>query len=197
MAAATYLEDIRSGRYDAECAEGWPNAIRGKLAYYTKPYAFIPVVAVVRADDTRFTPENMKALNDPAITMATLDGETSQILARTRFPQAKELSLPQTVPTADQLMNVATGKADVMLTDTLTAKGFMDANPGKLKTVSYDPPIHVAALNFTLPQDDRLKNMLDVATDQLLANGTVEKILRPYMGEGLVLLPNEVAETAD
>lgn len=191
---STYLQDITNGRYDAECAEGWANAVRGKYAYYSKPYAYVPLVAVVRTDDKRFD-NSPEAFNDAAVKMVTIDGETSQIITRLRFSKASQVSIPQNTAWTDQILNVVTGKADAVLVDALTAHGYIAANPGKVKMISYDPPIHLIPLGLTLPQDEKLRALMDIATDQLINNGTVAMLINKYATDGIVLLPSRVAET--
>lgn len=179
LAFSSYIQDIHDGRYDAECSDGWPNAVRGKYVYYSVPYAYLPLVVVVKADDTRFDAAST-ALDDPRVKIANIDGETSAMVTRSRFPKAQNISLPQTTTPVDMILNVVTGKADATLTDSLTAYGYIQANPGKVKMVQYRDPIHLIALNATLPQDEKLKNLFDNATNEILQNGTIEAILKKY-----------------
>lgn len=178
MAFSTFMADIQSGRYDAECAQGWPSGVRGKYVFYSKPYAYLPMVAVLRFGDTRFAKAD--AINQPEVKVVAIDGETSQIIKRNRFPQATAHNLPQNTTSADQILAVTSNKADVALVDALTAAAYVQANPDSIKIMSYEPPLHLIALNFTLPQDEKLKNLMDVATQQLLNNGTIETLLQRY-----------------
>jgi ABC-type amino acid transport substrate-binding protein len=178
MSFATYLQDIETGKYDMECSGGWPNALRGKIDYYTKPYAYVPLVAVVRADDERFkAPEDF---NKPDVKIAITDGETSSIVYKARFPVATAVSLPQNTSASDMILNVVTGKADFTLLDTVSVMAYQNANPGKVKSVAFSTPLHLIALSATIPPDDRYRQMLDVATDQLLNNGAIETIIKKY-----------------
>ncbi|MGE3769538.1 MAG: substrate-binding periplasmic protein [Bdellovibrionales bacterium] len=179
LAFSTYLTDIQSGRYDAECGQGWPNGVRGKLTFYSKPFGFIPLVAVVREGDMRFD-SGPEKLNSPDVTLATMDGETGFMVARNRLPDANQVMLTQNSNSLDMIMNVVTNKADATLVDALTAEGFMRENPGKVRMVQYKEPLHLIALNFTLPQDEKLRSMIDVATDELLQSGAVEAIFKKY-----------------
>lgn len=188
----TYIQDIHNGRFDAECAQGWPNAIRGKYTYYSQPFAYVAQVAIVRADDTRFD-GNMAALAAPGVRIATIDGESSQKSYQLKFATATEVSLPQNVPPTDLVLNVETNKADATLLDKLTAVQYVQANPGKVKIVEFDPPISLIELNFTLTQDDKLKQMIDVATRQFLYDGTIEALLQKYEpAPGTFLRVNDV-----
>lgn len=182
LVLGTYLQDLAEGRADMECASGWPSAKRGQYAFYPKPYAYIPMIAVVREDDHRFD-DNPESLNDPAVRISTLDGDMASAVRSLRFPKSQDISLPQTAALTDEMMNVVTEKADVALMDVLVASKFAASNPGKVRLVRHKAPLFMIALSPTLPQDIRLKQMVDVANDQLLNTGKVEEILRAYETE--------------
>lgn len=184
---SSYLQDLADGRYDAECASGWPNAKRGQMAYFAKPLAYMPLVSVVRADDSRFD-QDQTAINSPAITVATIDGETSSLVRESRFPQTRQASLPSNTAFSDLILNVTTGKADVTFLDFISARQFDANNPGKIKILNYNPPLYLITLTPTLPQDDRLKQMIDIAIDQLQNSGQVEAILKKYEDKGSLFL---------
>lgn len=192
LSFGSYLQDVASGRVDAECGDGWPNGVRGKFVLYSKPYAYVPIVAIVRMDDKRFDAD-ADTINNEAVTVITMDGETSSFVANARAPKAKRITLPQTASSSDLILNVADGKGDVSFTDSLTAYAYIQANPGKVKMISYPQPLHLIGLGSTLPQDIRMKGMFDVATDQLLNNGIVEAILKKYEpAPGLIWRVNAV-----
>jgi polar amino acid transport system substrate-binding protein len=183
----TYLEDLASGRYDMECSGGWPNAKRGQIVFYSKPYAYIPVVSLVRLDEHRFDADPA-AINKPDVKVATMDGETTSVLHHLRFPLSQNVSLPQNSPFSDVIQNVAGGKADVTFTDALTASQYTIQNPGKLRVVNYSSPLYLIAISPSLSPDIRMKHMLDVATDQLLYTGVIDAILRKYETEPGIFL---------
>lgn len=180
---STYIQDLANGRYDMECTGGWPNAQRGKLAYYAKPYAFIPSVVIVRADDTRFD-QNQDLINSPSITVATIDGEASSVVRTNRFPLTKNAGLPSNTPFSDLILSVVTHKADVTFLDPVGSQQYVENNPGKIKILNYPHPVYLIALTVTLPQDDRLKQTIDVAIDQMQNSGQTEALLRKYETKG-------------
>jgi ABC-type amino acid transport substrate-binding protein len=176
----TYLNDLNNGRYDLECAAGWPNAVRGKFIYYTRPIVYSPLVPFVRADDTRFD-SGIETLDQADLTAAVVDGDTSQIVRRERFPNMKELSLPQVASVQEYFVAVATGKADMTFSDYTGALDYLKNNPGKLKALPYQ--LRLVPQNIGVPQgDERMLNMLNTATLQLLSDGTIERILAAYDG---------------
>ena len=186
----TYLQDMNNGRYDVECAGGWPNAVRGKLAAYVDPIAYYPMYAYVRADDNRFDDKPLNVFNDEAVRMVVTDGETSDILHRKRFPNSARVSLPVTAVTADMmLLNVATGKGDVVFLDVATGQQYIAKNPNTVKQLP--TPVRVVEINLSVANgEDKLLNFLNKATDQLQLDGTLESILTQYEnGQTLFLRP--------
>ncbi len=179
MNFGTFLEDINNGRYDLECTGGWPNAQRGKLAFYTQPIYYIAIVPFVRADDVRF--KTMKSINSKDVRVAVIDGENGQFIRKNRFPDTQETALPQTATGTDALMNVMTGKADIAFTDLYSGLEFSAANKGSLKPLFKDRPLQMFQQNMTLPRGDtELKNMLDIATEELTSTGQMDEILDKY-----------------
>jgi ABC-type amino acid transport substrate-binding protein len=188
---STYLQDIATGRYDVECSGGWPNALRGKLAYYSLPYGYVPLRAIVRPDDARFDADS-KLINSPNVRVVGADGQTSVIIQSIRFPQSQLVSVQQDMSASDQILNVVGGKADVALVDAVTAHEYEKSNPGTIKIITHNPPIHMIALTFTLPHDEQLRGMFDEGTRQLIFNGTAESLVEKNGLVGAVLLPSDV-----
>jgi len=181
----TYLQDLNNGRYDLECGGGWPNAARGKFIYYSNPIVYSPLVPFVRADDARFD-GGIGTLNRSDVVAAVVDGDTSQIIRRDRFPQMKELSLPQVSTINEYFLAVMTGKADITFSDYTGALDYMKNNPGKIKPLPY--MLRLVPQNIGVPiGDNKLLNMLNTATLQLQTDGTFDRILGKY-GDSLKLL---------
>jgi len=174
----TYLEDLKNGRSDLECGGGWPNAMRGKQAYYTQPFAYSPLVAFVRADDTRFD-NGIGSLHQAGLKAAVVDGDTSQVVRRASFPNMEEISLPQLSTIHEYFVVVASGKADVTFSDYVGGMQYMEKNPGKLKALPYI--LRQVPQNIGVPLgDNNLLQMLNTANQQLILDGTVDNILSKY-----------------
>lgn len=174
----TYMQDLNNGRYDAECAGGWPNAVRGKYIYYTRPFAYFPLVPFVRADDTRFD-AGVETLKQPGLTAAVVDGDTNQVFRRAAYPNMKELTLPQLASVSDYLLAVASGKADITFGDYVGGVLFLQNNPGKLKALPYNLRLVPQSISIA-SGEDQLRNLLDTALLQLMADGTIDRILDKY-----------------
>jgi ABC-type amino acid transport substrate-binding protein len=174
----TYLADLNNYRYDLECAGGWPSATRGKLIYYTDPFAYSPLVPFVRADDARFD-KNFDSLHQPGLKAAVVDGDTSQIIRRTKFPEMQEISIPQVSAITEYFVMVASGKADMTFSDYIGGLQYMEKNPGKIKPLPYR--LRLVPQCIGVPQgENKLLNMLNTANRQLELDGTVDSILDKY-----------------
>jgi ABC-type amino acid transport substrate-binding protein len=174
----TYLADLNNHRYDLECAGGWPSAVRGKLIYYTEPFAYSPLVPFVRADDTRFD-ASFDSLSQPNLKAAVIDGDTSQIIRRAKFPNMQEVSIPQISTISEYFIIVASKKADMTFSDYIGGLQFMEKNPGKIKPLPYR--LRLVPQCIGVPQgENKLLNMLNTANKQLLLEGTVDHILDKY-----------------
>jgi ABC-type amino acid transport substrate-binding protein len=179
----TYLNDLNNGRYDLECAGGWASATRGKLIYYTDPFAYSPLVPFVRAADARFD-QNFDSLFQPGLSAAVVDGDTSQNIRTARFPAMKEISIPQNAAINEYFLMVATGKADMTFSDHIGGMRYIESNPGTIKPLPY--VLRLVPQNIGVPQgENRLLSMLNTVNQQLLLDGTVDSILDRYETQGV------------
>lgn len=175
----TAIEGLRTGRYDALCVGFWRIAAEGKHLYYTQPFAYSIVETMARANDTRFD-QKIAAVNDPAVRIMSSDGMEATRIANRDFPRAQLIELPNMQGDSDLMESVASGKADITFIDAATSERYMTANPGKLKRLARAAPIRIYQNTFALPQDERLKAMLDTALNDLVENGGMDIILDKY-----------------
>jgi polar amino acid transport system substrate-binding protein len=171
--------DLASGRYDAVCGILFATPSRAREMDFTMPLLFHPAYLVARADDTRFD-NNYEAANNPSIKFATLEGEYSSIAANEQFPKAQKVALPQNSNGSELLLNLANGKADLVITEKLTFLLYDKGNPGKLRIVA-GPPESVIAAGFPVPQNEpALKNVLDTTMLYLHNTGIIDKLFKKF-----------------
>jgi ABC-type amino acid transport substrate-binding protein len=176
---STYLQDLNNGRIDLECSGGWPNAFRGKFVDYTTPIYFNPVYLYARAG-LKVDPNNLAALNTPDITFSVMEGETAAIYREKIWPNTKVYTTLGSAPIMDFVNALAYKKADITLTDHMSMKPWLAQNPDKVVRVG-DKPIFFIANNMSVPAGEtRFLNMLNTATQQMLASGDIERILTKY-----------------
>jgi ABC-type amino acid transport substrate-binding protein len=107
---ATFLEGLKTDRYDVVASGIWPTASRGKQADFSVPIMYSVVHAYVRVDDTRFD-QDLGLINSPNIKISTIDGEAAELIADAKFPQAQQLALPQMSSLSEMMLNVVNNKA--------------------------------------------------------------------------------------
>jgi ABC-type amino acid transport substrate-binding protein len=177
---ATYVTDINSGKYDIECTGGWPSAAMGKFVEYTQPIFYFPVIAFVRLDDTRFD-KSLNTINDPSIKVVSIDNDVASRILKRNFPNAGVVSMPQMgSEVSTQLMMVATGKADLAFVNYSGGLDFIKSNPGKIKPILHTPAQVIAANISVGANENRLKDMLNAASQELSNSGFVEALLTKY-----------------
>lgn len=171
---------LESRRIDAFCTGVWPTAARALRIDFVRPIVYQPIYAYVRATDRRFD-NNLNALNAASTTLVTMDGEMSALIAAADFPHAHRFDIPQLSTIPELLEGVATGKGDVTFTDVLTAADYHAHNPGKIRRVETPAPLRIFGVSLAIAHgQDELRRMLDIATEEMLLDGQMEKIIAAH-----------------
>lgn len=171
---------LESGRIDAFCAGAWPNSSRARQIDFTQPILYQPIYAYGRADDMRFD-NNLDAINNTDTIIATIDGEMSSLIAAKDFPQAKTLQLTQLSSVSESFLNVINKKADVEFTDPASFAEYAAKNPDKLRRIPSKIPLRVFGVPLAIARgQDEFRDMINTSTTELLASGTIEKIIKKY-----------------
>lgn len=169
---------LDSNRIDMYCGGVWTAGKRLRSVDFLKPSAFEPILAYVRADDHRFD-NDLSLLNNSNVTVSVIDGEGGALTAAEEFPKAKTASLPQTANYADMFMQVIAHKAVFLLSAQSGAAVFLKSNPGTLRPIM--KPIRLYAASFVVKYgEDKLRDLLNQAQDDVIYNGEMEKILSRY-----------------
>lgn len=175
----TMVEGLEANRYDMVVGGIWPSSIRSKRVDFTIPLYYSTIGVYVRPGDVRFA--DLEEINTPDITISTIDGEMSSIIASTTFPNAKVLSLSQDTQLSQLLLNVKTGKADVTFVEKIIAEEFLANNPGSVQNIVPNNPIRTFGNTIVVPKNqDGFKTMLNTALEELLTSGEIDTLLRKY-----------------
>jgi polar amino acid transport system substrate-binding protein len=173
------FEGLNSDRHDIFGAGIWRNSSRGKVGDFSRALFYNVILVYGRANETRF--KSLNDINKPDVRIATMDGAIEDIIASTDFPAAKKVSIPQLNPWSDVLLNITSGKADLTFGGPSAVNLYLEKNPGTLKALFPDKPIRVFANTFAFKLGEpKFKAMLDACLEELLNDGTIEKILRKY-----------------
>lgn len=183
----TLVESLRDHRVDAFCTGVWSNAERGRYLGFTAPMFFSAVYPYVAEDDHRFD-KDLSSVNSPDVRISVMDGETSDVIAKQRFPKATAVSVPQLGQVTDILVNVATHKADIVFNEPSFADDFIKANPGKIRRAQ-DIPLQVFPTVFAVDiHETQLLDMLNSALTELQNAGVIDTIIAKYNSDPHVFL---------
>jgi ABC-type amino acid transport substrate-binding protein len=187
VAYSTMLEGLKTGRYDAVCASTYQNAVRAQFAESVYPLYYTTIGVYVRADDHRFD-ANLAAINNPRVTIATLDGEITAIVAQQDYPKAKIFALPHNTDLAQVLLNVVDRKADVTFAEPYLVGEFMRSHPGSLRDVAVARPIRTYPNVMLVAKGNyELKGLLDNMVQEVNNSGAMDRILARYdQGRGAI-----------
>lgn len=177
------IEALNSDKCDIIGSPAWSNSTRGKSAEFSQPVYYSAINAYVRADDYRFD-RDISIANNASYKIATVDGETSQVIASRQFPNAKTLQLPQSTDVSQMLLNVVDGKADMAFLEPTVANAYIKSNPGKVKNVSVQKPVVVYGNVMLIKKGEfTFKSAVDNSLIELLNNGYVDGVIGNYEKE--------------
>ncbi len=175
-------QGLSDHRYDIVGSGVWINADRAKSADFTMPVYYDAVYAYAKAGDRRFD-KTLSSLNSPKFTISTMDGELGTTIAKTNFPRAQTLELPQTADFTQMILNVVTGKADIVFLAAAPARAYQAANPGTIEAVAPNNPVRIFPNAIMIPQGQyELRQALNYALMEMMNDGEIETILRKYEG---------------
>lgn len=177
---ATFTEDLRQKKSDVFAGGIWSNVNRAKAVNFSLPAVYSGYGVYVRGDDRRFDASFAK-LNDARFRLATIDGEMSQTVQQSDFPQASVLGLPNNTDISMLAECVVTGKADATFLEKAAAAVYIRKNPGALRNVASNNPIRIFENTWAFAYgSDRLKNMIDTAVKEMIYSGYVGRVLAKY-----------------
>ncbi len=174
------IEGLDADRYDIVGSPVWANPTRGKLTTLSRPVYYSGIGVYVRKDDDRFDGDITK-INHSEVRIATIDGETGDLIARTQFPNAKIVSLPQLTDISQLFLEVQSNKADVVFAEPYYGFGFLKNNPDTVRNIAADKPIRVLGNCYMFKKgESQLEEMFDTAIEDLLNSGFVDEVLRKH-----------------
>jgi ABC-type amino acid transport substrate-binding protein len=175
------IEGLETNRYDMICSPCSLNSGRARAADFSIPLYYSPVHIWARADDKKLTAD-LKALDRPDIRISTLDGEQTSVFARQFFPNAKQVSLPQTAQFSDLMLQVTTGKADIVFAEPASVGEFMRNNPGTLRRLTpLEQPLLVVPNIMLFPRGEyAFKEMIDNALREMFNSRLIDMIIDKF-----------------
>jgi ABC-type amino acid transport substrate-binding protein len=180
-------EALNAGRIDAVCSTDGPwNYAMAALVDYAEPMIFFPVYLYGRQGMKHF--ETPEAANSEQFTFSSYEGDISLAMPLDRFPKAHRVEVPGSLDASLMVVNVITGKADIVLTDPMTINQFNKNNKQKLEKL-YDKPLAIINMSFSVAkgQSDLLQ-MLNQGFQLLQQLGISDQILDKYDPERKLFL---------
>lgn len=172
-------EELNAGRIDAMCDDGPWILSEGKFVEYSDPAYVSFVYPYVRADEKRF--RSRADLNSADFSFAGVEDDLSTDLPKRLFPQAKIINFPAKTDTMQPYINVASGKADIVIGDPATFSLYNKTNPGKLKPVFLEKPIAKYKNAISVKKGDlRMLGLVNEAIDNALALGIIDDVLDDF-----------------
>jgi polar amino acid transport system substrate-binding protein len=169
------IQSVRDGQFDVGMDGITINDERKAQVDFSAPYMVSQQFMLVRADETRFTDEKAFAA-DPKLLVGAQAGTTNFYVAVYNVldgdEQNKRIKLFETFGATVQAL--LAGDVDTVLMDASSSKGFIGANPGKLKTVG--GPLGTEEFGFIFKPGSDLVAPFNAAIAAMKADGTLEKL---------------------
>ncbi|GAB5398971.1 MAG: hypothetical protein Aureis2KO_05560 [Aureisphaera sp.] len=177
---ASQIEGLDANRYDIVGSPVWANVVRGTKTTMSSPVYYSGIGMYVRADDNRFDNDWSK-INSPDVKVGIIDGETSSVIAAQDFPNAQKYSSVQLTDISQKFLDLESKKCDVVFAEPYYAYEYDKNNPGTIKNIAAESPIRLFGNCYMFRKDEfQMKHMLDVAIQDLINSGFVEKTIAKY-----------------
>jgi polar amino acid transport system substrate-binding protein len=177
---ASQIEGLENDRYDIVGSPVWANPTRGKLTTMAVPVYYSGIGVFVRANDNRFD-GNFYLIDNPSVRIGTIDGETADLIARSDYSKAQRVSSPQNTEISQKFLDLASNKCDVVFTEPYYAFEYLKNNPGTIKNIAEVSPIRLFGNCYMFKKNEfQLKQMLDVAIQDLINSGFVDRTISKY-----------------
>lgn len=177
---ASQIEGLDANRYDIVGSPVWANVVRGTKTTMSTPVYYSGIGMYVRADDNRFDNDWSK-INNPDVKVGVIDGETSAVIAAQDFPDAQKYSSVQLTDISQKFLDLESKKCDVVFAEPYYAYEYEKNNLGTIKNIAAESPVRLFGNCYMFRKDEfQMKHMLDVAIQDLLNSGFVEKAIAKY-----------------
>lgn len=169
------IQSVRDGQFDVGMDGITINDERKAQVDFSEPYMVSQQFMLVRADETRFAEEKAFAA-DARLLVGAQAGTTNFYVAVYNVldgdEQNKRIKLFETFGATVQAL--LSGDVDMVLMDASSSKGFIGANPGRLKTVG--GPLGTEEFGFIFKPGSDLVAPFNAAIADMKADGTLERL---------------------
>ena len=174
------IEGLNNDRYDLIGSPVWANPKRGKLTALSIPVYYSGIGVYVRINENRFD-QDLTKINSKDVKVGTIDGETSDLIANNDFPNATKQSSPENTDISQKFLDLEKKSCDVVFAEPYFAYEYSKNNPGKIKNITVENPVRLFGNVYMMKANEwQLKQMLDIAIQDLINSGYVDKIISKY-----------------
>ncbi|WP_304222109.1 transporter substrate-binding domain-containing protein [Gracilinema caldarium] len=171
----TMIQAIRDGQFDVGMDGITINDERKAQVDFSIPYMTSQQFMLVRADETRFTDAKSFAAN-PKLLIGSQAGTTNFYVAVYNVLDGNEsnprIKLFETFGAAVQAL--LAGDVDTVLMDAASSKGYVGANPGKLKVLG--EALGTEEFGFIFKKGSDLVEPFNKAIESMKADGTLDRL---------------------
>ncbi len=164
---------MQAGEYDMLADGVTITEERAKIVDFSEPYVTIGQVLLVRSDEAAKSVDEFKA--DANKLVGTQIGTTNEIVAKKNFPEERVKSFEDF---GAAIVALLSGDVDGVVIDNVTALGFMNEHPGKMKVLGQLTSDE--KLGFVFPPGSPLKDAVNAALESMKADGTLEKLNKKW-----------------
>jgi cyclohexadienyl dehydratase len=170
------MKDLDAGKFHIAMGGISVNTERQKKGYFSRPYLSDGKTPIVRCEDKdRF--QSLDQIDRPEVRIIVNPGGTNERFVRARIKQAAITVYPDNVTIFDQ---IASGKADLMITDAIEARLQQKLRPA-LCALHPDKPFDFSEKAYLLLRDITWKEWVDQWLHQAIASGEYQAIYDKWL----------------
>ncbi len=170
------IQAVADGQYDAAADGITITEDRAEIVDFSEGYVNIEQRLLVRLDEDRI--ESIEDIvNDESLVLGTQTGTTNYETAATYLPEDRIQAFEQ-FPFAVQAL--VAGDVDAVIIDETAGQGYQGENADQLKLVG--PSMSSDQLGFIYPKGSDLVEAVNMALNELKANGFLQEVNALYFG---------------
>ncbi len=159
---------------------------RKEVVDFSKPYMVVQQKFIVLLDDDRFA-SAADITDNEEIIIGTQVGTTNYELAASLVNEDRIQAFDQFGLAIQALIG---GDVDAVIIDDAAGLGYVGENADQIKTI--DDPLQSDPLGFIYPQGSDLVEPVNLALDELAANGTLEELGRKYFTDAFTITYDDI-----
>lgn len=192
---SNWTAGLQANRFDIACTPMWPEVALARAVGFSAPMFYAGLYPLIRADDQKLLKASYDDFNKKDVRIITQESNGIDVLTRAQFPDATINVMPQTMDGPSILLEIVNNKSDMILLDKNAEIMYNKSNPYTFKLRDDLPPAKLQSFTFAfnLGEPD-LKNFMDNAVENLIDDGTVNRLLAQWAEPGQYIPVKRVGE---